>query len=355
MRRRVRRGPEASVDHPPVVERHGHHGLGPQVRVRDAARLDHDDAGGAVDPARVAERERHEAGPDELEVRLPHRLAQLGRDRRHRSSAGVMGTATRRVGDAVHGLMRSTLVARAARRARWHQGSRPRRPPLVGISAGQPPASARTIAAAPDSIGSPWPTSSVSKGRAPSFAIDAIAASASSVNWPPGGVGAPSVSGARRPRRARRPPRRTRRRARRMAGGGHDPQAEHGVAVGDRGQRPRHGDRRDVLGARVGHRVRRPLEHGRGAARVVLVLVREDDVTDVAPAEPGGFERVPDRVLAARHARVHDRGLAVPGQDVRGDEPEVDAPPGRGAGGRRSRAGRRCGAGRRARRRGSRA
>ena len=46
-------------------------------------------------------------------------------------------------------------------------------------------------------------------------------------------------------------------------------------------------------------------------------------MTDGGPAEADPFERLPDRVLAAGHARVDDRGLPAAHQHVCRDEPEV--------------------------------
>ena len=69
MRRRVRGGPEVAVDHAPVVERRRRPCLGVELGVRDAARLDDQHARVPVDAAHVAERERHEAGPLEGDVR----------------------------------------------------------------------------------------------------------------------------------------------------------------------------------------------------------------------------------------------------------------------------------------------
>ena len=58
--RRVGRGPEATVHDLPGLERDRHHVVGGLLVVGDAARLDHQQPGRAVDPGDVAERPVHE-------------------------------------------------------------------------------------------------------------------------------------------------------------------------------------------------------------------------------------------------------------------------------------------------------
>jgi hypothetical protein len=69
-----------------------------------------------------------------------------------------------------------------------------------------------------------------------------------------------------------------------------DLEVEHPIAVPDGSQRPRHADRGDVLGAGIADRIGRPLQDGDRAARVVGVVMRQDEVTDCRPAEANRAE-----------------------------------------------------------------
>jgi hypothetical protein len=112
-----------------------------------------------------------------------------------------------------------------------------------------------------------------------------------------------------------------------VAGRGDDPQAEHVVAVSDRGERPGDGDQRDVVGAGVALGVGCALEDVRRAALVVAVMVGQDQVAHRGPRQADLLERRLDLVGAARDAGVDDRRLAAAGEDIGRDEAQVDPLP----------------------------
>jgi hypothetical protein len=81
--RRVRRGPERTLDDRTTIQVDDDHRVGTQPVVPDPARLDRHHAGVAVERAGVAEGEHDEPGAHDLAVGLERALAQLGVRGRH--------------------------------------------------------------------------------------------------------------------------------------------------------------------------------------------------------------------------------------------------------------------------------
>ena len=77
VRRRVGRRLQLAFDDV-AVQIDEHHVRRLELRVGNAARLDRDDAALPVDAARVAERQAHEATLDQLLIRRPHLVPQVG-------------------------------------------------------------------------------------------------------------------------------------------------------------------------------------------------------------------------------------------------------------------------------------
>lgn len=72
---------------------------------------------------------------------------------------------------------------------------------------------------------------------------------------------------------------------------------------------------------------RRQLQDGRGAPRVVAMVVGQDHVPHRAPVQADGRQRRLDGTRAALQAGIHDGCLAVADEDIGGHEPQVDALP----------------------------
>ena len=112
-------------------------------------------------------------------------------------------------------------------------------------------------------------------------------------------------------------------------------------------ERSRDADARDVLGARVGGHLGCRLHDFGCASGVVVVAMRDDQVFHGGPVEADLGERILNGAGTSTHARVNDRSLTAPSEDVRRHEAEIHPLPGhavarRGiARGRRARGGRR--------------